>query len=293
MRQRDRHTTEPLSVVIPAHNEEATIRACLDALHLDLIGDEIIVVANGCTDRTAAVAAGYSGVHVIDLAEASKSAALNAGDAVASYYPRVYLDADICVDAATIRMLGNALSVDYPLAASPRVAFDTSRSSNMVRAFYRVYELTPYVRNDMVGLGVYGLSAHGRQRFARFPDLVSDDLYIQRLFATHERLTTPGSFTVNAPRDLKNLLRVRVRIAQGNRGLRNFRREPQFARSTVGTSQFLAGLVRRRPGLAPSVLVYIGVTVTSRLRARTASSDKWQRDVSTRDQAVGATPRDR
>src|SRR6185312_1201240 len=48
-----------ISVVIAAHNEARVIGGCLDALLADAGPDDldIVVVANGCTDDTAAVAA--------------------------------------------------------------------------------------------------------------------------------------------------------------------------------------------------------------------------------------------
>ena len=54
-------TCVSISVVIAAHNEEDVLGRCLDAL---LRGSrptelEIVVVCNGCTDRTADVARGY------------------------------------------------------------------------------------------------------------------------------------------------------------------------------------------------------------------------------------------
>ena len=72
-----------ISVIIPAHNEEVVITRCLQALLEDAPIDamEVFVVCNGCTDRTAelARAQGYP-VQVIEIPEASKVAALNAGD---------------------------------------------------------------------------------------------------------------------------------------------------------------------------------------------------------------------
>ena len=77
------------SVVIAAHNEESVIGRCLDALLSGAERDEfdVTVVANGCTDATAAVAARRAGVRVVTLDTASKPAALNAGDGVASGLP--------------------------------------------------------------------------------------------------------------------------------------------------------------------------------------------------------------
>src|SRR3954468_18969395 len=61
--------TEPaVSIVIPAHNEEAVIAGNLRRL---LDGSkpgefDVIVVANACTDGTAAAAAAVEGVRVLD-----------------------------------------------------------------------------------------------------------------------------------------------------------------------------------------------------------------------------------
>ncbi|WP_312678566.1 glycosyltransferase, partial [Microbacterium sp.] len=80
-----------VSVIIAAHNEEAVIGGCLDALQRQGVpGLQIIVSANGCTDATAAVAAAH-GATVIDRAEPGKAGALNAADRIAAGYPRVYL----------------------------------------------------------------------------------------------------------------------------------------------------------------------------------------------------------
>ncbi len=286
-----------VSVVIPAHDEERplarTLRALQDAARQETA--EVVVVANACTDGTVDVARA-AGVRVVELAEASKAAALTAGDAAVTSFPRIYLDADVVLAPGTLDHLAAALRRDDVLAAAPRIVFDTSRSSWPVRAFYAVYRELPYVTDGLVGLGVYGLSARGRARFGDFPRVTSDDLFVQRLFAPHERATTDGSFVVAAPRDLRNLVAVRTRTAAGNAELGSLPAPPgapeeadtavdgadAFARTTSSTVAALAALVRRRPQRAPAVLVYVGVTVASRLRARRRGTTAWQRDVSTR-----------
>ena len=83
-----------LSVIIPASNEETFIGPCLAALLAsEPVEAEVIVVANGCRDRTAHVARGFIALAaargwrmvVLELAQGSKPAALNAGDDVETW----------------------------------------------------------------------------------------------------------------------------------------------------------------------------------------------------------------
>ena len=56
-----------ISILVPAHNEAGVLRECLDAvLRQTLPVDEIVVVADTCTDNTVEVAREYGAV--LDLA---------------------------------------------------------------------------------------------------------------------------------------------------------------------------------------------------------------------------------
>lgn len=292
------------SVVIPAYNEGRVLRRCLDALRgVDGLDLEIVVAANGCTDDTVEIARSVPGVTVLEVPVASKAAALNAGDAAATTFPRIFLDADIVLGPGALSALVEALDVPAPLIAAPEVRFVTTGCSPAVRLFYSAYEETPYIRSGLVGLGVYGMSEAGRARFGAFPDLQADDLFVQCLFAPAERVTTAGHFDVQAPRDLANLLRVRTRIARGNvalaqdspalpsgapEGLGQDDRAgdsvaaPDFSASTGSTLSALARAARSRPALVPAVATYVGVVTAARFRARRENASTWHRDESTR-----------
>ena len=120
-----------ISVILPAFNEEAGISTTLRALTgspgsgPDM---EILVAANGCTDRTAEVARSF-GVRVVEIATPSKTAALNAGDAAATGDVRVYLDADVPADLRLVRRLAEAVAEPGVEAAVPRPVVDTSAST--------------------------------------------------------------------------------------------------------------------------------------------------------------------
>lgn len=276
--------TARAGVVIPAHDEEKVIGRCLEALAAEGLDDlEVVVAANGCTDRTVEVARSH-GVTALDIATPGKANALNEGDDAATAFPRIYLDADIVLGPGALTRLVEALETEAAVIASPRVRFVTDRSSRLVRAYYEVFQELPYVRSGLVGLGVYGMSRAGRARFDRFPDVLADDLFAQRMFTEAERIIVDGTFDVQAPRTLTNLLAVRVRIAKGNAELAATpdAGDGDFSTSTGHTLRALVDLGRRRPDLLPSIVVYLAVTVAARVKARRAQATAWERDTSTR-----------
>jgi glycosyltransferase involved in cell wall biosynthesis len=84
----------PIDVVIPAHQAESTIReAILSAQRQTLRPNEIFVVADACTDRTAEIAESLN-VHVIEIDLASVGAARNQGIELGSSPWIAFLDAD-------------------------------------------------------------------------------------------------------------------------------------------------------------------------------------------------------
>jgi glycosyltransferase involved in cell wall biosynthesis len=265
------------SVVVPAHNEASVIGRCLEALTHGPIPDtlEVVVVCNGCTDDTAARArAAAPHIRVIELSEASKIAALNAGDEACSTFPRFYVDADIELTQASIQAVAGALS-GAVCCAAPLPQFAVDDRSWPIRAFYRVWQMMPYLNDDMVGSGVYALSEVGRHRFVRFPDITADDQYVMQLFARDERAAVPEArFTVHPPRTVRGLLRMRARVYRGNDELA--RRGLTGAGSTGGAA---AGLLRlmRQPSLWPAIGVYVAVNLGGKFYARQYKGG-WERD---------------
>lgn len=270
------------SVVVPAHQEERVVGRCLDAFWPELADEaEVVVVANGCTDRTAEVAAARAGVRVVELAEGSKRRALDAGDQAVTCFPRIYLDADVVVGATALRAVADALATAAPRAAAPRVRFRVEGRPWVVRAFYAAYARIPYTTDGLVGLGLYGLNEAGRRRFGTFPAVTSDDLFVQRTFSPDERLVLPEhEFHVEVPRSVRSLLAVRTRTAQGNTELAATG-EATHAASTGQTVRSLLGDVRADPRTLPSTAVYVAVVLVARLRARRAPV-AWHRDETTR-----------
>lgn len=101
-----------LSFVVPAHDEEALIGATLDAIRASAsaAGEpyEIIVVDDGSTDRTAAIAA-EAGARVVSVNVRQIGVARNAGAAVATGETLVFVDADTVITAAHVRGVIDAM----------------------------------------------------------------------------------------------------------------------------------------------------------------------------------------
>lgn len=280
------------SVIIAAYNEAAVLGRNLDLL---LAGSrpgepalDVVVVANGCVDKTADVARSR-GVRVIDLPAPGKAAALNAGDAVATGYPRLYLDADIAVTPETVRALAEILSrpgsagSPAPLVAVPDRHLVLSGRPLAVRCYYAIQSRLPAARSGLYGRGLIALSERGRARFTTFPDVLADDLFLDSLFTESERVVVTAVRTeVETPRRTRDLVRRLTRVRRGNAALRAGD-GPGTAQRVRGSSRtsWLRDVVLPRPWLAPAGVVFAVLTIVAEVRAR-RGDDRWAHDTSTR-----------
>jgi colanic acid/amylovoran biosynthesis glycosyltransferase len=277
-----------ISVVVPAHNEEAVIGRCLSSLLEEAPPGElqVLVVCNGCQDRTAEVARQSApGAEVVEIPAASKVAALNTGDELASDFPRFYVDADVELRYPALRSVAQALDEEGVLCAAPKPWFDLKARPWAVRAFYAILQGVPYFSQDMVGTGVYALSEEGRRRFGAFPELIADDQFVQQLFERGERRSVSGAhFVVHPPANLRGVLAMRARAYRGNQELAR----SGLARADPPPSG-LKSVLRRAlvPAEAPAVAVYAGVNMIAKGRAYRRPSATWERDESARLLATG------
>ncbi len=272
------------SIVIPAHDEERVLGGSLQSALAGLEPSvEVLVVCNGCRDRTAEVARRFAPrVAVIELAEASKVAALNAGDAAARSFPRVYLDADTPIDGAHLMRVIAALREPGSLAAEPRARFDLDGASPLVRAYYAVWRGLHGSAPGDVGCGLYALSESGRARFGVFPPVIADDGYVRAHFGPGEiRLVEGASSLVRAPRTLARLVRIKTRSKLGT--LELARRYPELWSSKRERQRSLASKVRSlAPRLWLLLPLYAAIQTWVRWRAgrraRHLEGYRWERD---------------
>ncbi len=275
------------SVVIPAHNESATIGRNLFQLYQGIWDEEIdvVVVCNGCTDDTAQrVRETALGARVLEIPRPSKAEAMRAGNASSAHFPRVHLDADVVLSGPDLRRLVAPLQAGAVLAAAPERVLVTAHSSLAVRCYYDVWQHLPQVEAGLFGRGVVALSEEGQHRVDALPPLMSDDLAASEAFDRSERRVVEGAVVyVQAPRHLADLVRRRIRVVTGNAqadagGVRH----PESSTSWSD----LARMAWRHPHLAAKLPVFLAVTAVSRVlarrRVRAGDFTTWQRDESSR-----------
>lgn len=306
------HTARVTSIVIPAHNEGRVIGRLLDALLADtsVPGPDIVVVCNGCTDDTARVAAGRGDrVRVVEIPTPSKHQALRVGDEHARGFPRLYVDADVVVGAADVRALVGALERNPELlAAAPGRDIPLAGCAWPVRAYYRVWQRLPAVREGLFGRGVIAVTEPGHERLAALPPLMADDLAASLAFGPGERRVVEAArVVVRPPRTWSDLIRRRVRAATSSAEFERYQaarraeapesvsvseQAPERAPEPVseqtartGTAD-LRALLWARPALLPGVVVFVVAALAARRGSRKAIRDQdfstWLRDESSR-----------
>jgi glycosyltransferase involved in cell wall biosynthesis len=102
-----------ISVVIPAHNEEDYIGLTLDAVNRQNYPYfEVIVVANGCTDRTAAIA--MNNCHrLVTLSHRDLGLARNLGAKLVRGELLMFLDADTLLEPGALETIAHKFTRQY------------------------------------------------------------------------------------------------------------------------------------------------------------------------------------
>jgi glycosyltransferase involved in cell wall biosynthesis len=283
-----------ISVIVPAHNEETVLAHCLVSLAGQDVGVpvQIIVVGNGCSDRTLTVARASAATFarrgfrydVIDLATASKAAALNAGDGAAVFGHRVYLDADVTLSRNALTSVVDAFRADADLMfCSPRLKAIATTYAAAVYA--RVWAELPYVKGDVIGAGCYVVRDRGRSRWTTFPDIVADDKFARLHFRRAERrVLAESQFSVHLPVGVVELVRVRSRWIRANRELRSG--FPELARTDKrrfgGSPRFILHNAALWIDLVPFTAIYLAAEIRAVISRRQGTST-WERAARARE----------
>jgi len=266
-----------MTVIVPAHNEEKYIDACLSSLVASrgfAVGDgnplQVVVAANGCSDATVARAQAFQPafaqrgwrLDVLDLAQGNKPGALNAGDRAAVYNTRAYIDTDIVVSPDLLVQLAQVLDRPAPAYASGQPTVPPAASYISDR-YARFWQRLPFVAQGVPGFGVYAVNEAGRARWATFPQIISDDSFVRLSFTAAERHGVPATYAWPITEGFVRLVRVRRRQDEGLAELRLLYPDlPGLAEDTAPDSAEKRRLFRQDPlGFG----IYAAVATTVRL----------------------------
>ncbi|RDW13601.1 glycosyltransferase [Paracoccus thiocyanatus] len=214
----------PCTIILPAHDEADYIGPCLDhVLAQDHCGPlDLILVANGCRDDTAARARAHAPafaargwrLRVEELAQGGKIGALNHGDGCAGPGVRLYLDADIRMGPRLLSGIMRALDLSQPRYAGGRLVVAPARSA-VSRAYARFWQKLPFVAQGVTGAGLFAVNQAGRARWGAFPDVISDDSFARLQFTEAERILVDEPYEWPLAEGFSRLVRVRRRQDAG------------------------------------------------------------------------------
>lgn len=270
------------SVIIPANNEALWMSTCLEAIFASVRIEQlqIVVVANGCTDNTADIARRYTvlaeekgwQLDVIELEVGNKLHALNVGDNAALGYLRIYLDADVRVSERLLYQLENALDRDEPAWASGQLQM--AAASRISRAYARFWSKVPFMAKTVPGAGVFGVNEAGRARWDKFPEIISDDMFVRLHFKARERLSVPAGYVWPVAEGLRNLVKVRRRQNRGVAQLAEL--YPQLMKNEDKTRAKPAEIVQLAFARPIGFCVYTLVSLIVKF-SKDSSGNEWKR----------------
>lgn len=276
-----------ITIIVPAWNEETCIGACLEAVADQrdwpaMAGQvDLIVAANGCADRTVAIAESFAAIfdrlglvyRVFDMPPVGKAGAIRAAERLARFPARAVLDADTILGPDSLSALLRTIDTPEPVFVAGRLELPES-PSRVTRAYGRALMSLPYFGSGKTGAGFYAVSAAGRARWGELPDLIADDMFVRGHFSPEEMRTTGEPYRWPLPDGWQAIVRVRRRQEVGLRELERQRPDLLHRGDRRGTNlrALLAQFVRK----PLTMLVYAGLIAHARLSAR-ANDRAWER----------------
>jgi poly-beta-1,6-N-acetyl-D-glucosamine synthase len=249
------HPTDPITVLIAARNEEASIEGTLRYLaSQDYDGQmTVLLVDNGSTDATVKVARSVGTTTGLDLRIESESTpgkchALNRGLAVVTTDLVVTVDADTLLHRSALRLLVSRLASSLPSvsAVAGCVLVRNSRQNVWTRlqewdyflGIASVKRMQGLFQTTLVAQGAFSLyRTEAVQRAGGWPDAIGEDIVLTwELMRSGARIyyePLAVAFTT-APETISQFARQRARWARGMlEGLRTvppWRQQHGFAR---------------------------------------------------------------
>lgn len=149
-----------LSIIIPAHNEEALIGGCLNSILAEMNGEhydvEIIAVNNASTDKTGEIIASFPQVKLVNEPDKGLVKARRAGFLASQGELIANIDADTRMTPGWLDKVFEEFSKNKKLAAlsGPFIYYDLSKNARLaVRTFYYAGFFIYLINRYILGVG--------------------------------------------------------------------------------------------------------------------------------------------
>ncbi len=276
------------TVIVPAHNESSVIADCLNSIINQKGIDHIIVPCNGCTDDTVEIVRSkYPSVVCLDIETPSKTNALNVAEEKAQElgvsYPIFYIDADTQLSENAIQHITAAMQGSTTQLAAPTPIIDTSKSSWLVKTYYKVWVNLPYIKEGVIATCSFIVSEEGRKRFNKFADVIGDDGFIRCHFKNTEISNIEGAeIYIRAPKDIFSLVKIKTRARLGNMELIARNKCPVIENKNYGNVMKSRLLSKDFFSTAIYILIAMVIRVRANLQFKKLDEYQWEKDTSSR-----------
>lgn len=223
-----------LSIIIPAYNEEANLRRTLNSIiEADYKNKQIIVVDDGSTDRTYAIASSYKNqfsaneFSVIKKQNGGKSSAINLGVRFAIGEIIVVIDADSIIGRNTLKEIANEFKNPNIIAVAGKAkvlnrsniltnctALELIISANLLRSVFSLFGVVMIIPGALGGFRKNSILKRG---------LYDKDTFTEDFDITLKLLKSGGNVVgastisyTEAPTTLKDFYKQRLRWNRGN-----------------------------------------------------------------------------
>ena len=226
-------TLEPVSVIVPAYNEERHIGDTLNSLiEVDYQNKEVIVVDDGSTDKTYSIAYEFTRYFdkgrfsVIRKQNGGKSSALNFGIRFARGDIIIIVDADSIVERTTIKELvrefqdSSVVGVAGDCVVSNRINFLANCQALeyliSMNVFRRAFGLLGFVLIIPGPIGAFRREAMLERGLCDKDTLTEDfDVTLKLLKSGKKIVESPSKSYTTVPMTLEDLYRQKSRWTQG------------------------------------------------------------------------------
>jgi hypothetical protein len=140
------------------------------------------------------------------------------------------------------------------------------------RAYAAIWARVPFMQHGVPGCGFFAVNGPGRQRWADFPPIISDDTFVRLQFAPAERVLVPAPYDWPIAEGLRNLVRVRRRQDAGVAQVAAL--YPQIMDNDGTPALGKVGLLKLALSNPAAFLVYAGVTLRVR---QSPGGTEWSR----------------